>query len=185
MEFSEQALAERAGDLVARISTHLPFLGKVWGKLSAEKVVDMLENARRRIADQGRHDDGVARLYRTVEMYHQWRLSERSTNTANVDWKRVDPEARERFLEETGLAELPPLLDLVKARILDHILSEDVPEDESVLRDLLQQRNHSILAHGLEPIGEKAARRFLKYVDGTVLAPEARIGAEHATLRGL
>ena len=59
-----------------------------------------------------------------------------------------------------------------------------------MLRDLLQKRNHSILAHGLEPIGEKAARRFLEYVDGLVEAPEvgipeARAGAEHATLRGL
>jgi hypothetical protein len=31
----------------------------------------------------------------------------------------------------------------------------------------------------------KAAARFLKYVDDMVDVPEARIGAEHATLRGL
>jgi len=42
----------------------------VRGRLSLENVVDMLENARRRIADQGRYDDGVARLYRCVEMWH-------------------------------------------------------------------------------------------------------------------
>ncbi len=185
VDFADRALSGRAEGLIARISSNLSFLGKVRGRLSAYSVVDMLENARRRIADQGRYDDGVARLYRTVEMYHQWRLSERSTSTANVDWKKVDPEARERFLEETGLAELPPLLDLLRARTLDRILNGDLPEDDAVLRDLLRQRNHSILAHGLEPIGEKAARRFLEYVDAMVLAPEARTGAEHATLRGL
>jgi hypothetical protein len=49
----------------------------------------------------------------------------------------------------------------------------------------LQKRNNSILAHGLEPMNAKAAGRFLKYVDAMVDVPEARIGAEHATLRGL
>ncbi len=185
MGFSESALAERAGNLVTRISTHLPFLGTVQGKLSAEKVVDMLENARRRITDQGRHDDGVARLYRTIEMYHQWRLSKRSIETSNVAWKKVEEHAKRRFVEEAGLAELPPFLDLLRARILDRILNGDVPEDDAVLRDLLQKRNHSILAHGLEPLGEKPALRFLEYVDAMVGGEGVRAGAEHARLRGL
>jgi len=184
VSFSEAELAERAEALVARISTHLPFLGKV-RRLSIESVVDMLENARRRIADQGRHDDGVARLYRTIEMYHQWRLGERSIETSNVDWKKVEEDAKRRFVEETGLAELPPFLDLLRARILDRILSGYVPEDDALLRDLLQKRNHSILAHGLEPIGEKPALRFLVYVDAMVGGEGVRAGAEHARLRGL
>ncbi len=184
VSFSEAELAERAEALVARISTHLPFLGKV-RRLSIESVVDMLENARRRIADQGRHDDGVARLYRTIEMYHQWRLSERYIETSNVDWKKIDEDAKRRFVEETGLAELPPFLDLLRARTLDRILNGDVPEDDAVLRDLLQKRNHSILAHGLEPIGEKPALRFLEYVDAMVGEEGVRAGAEHARLRGL
>ena len=49
----------------------------------------------------------------------------------------------------------------------------------------MQKRNNSILAHGLEPMNAKAAARFLEYVDAMVDVPEARIGAEHATLRGL
>jgi CRISPR-associated protein (Cas_Cas02710) len=57
--------------------------------------------------------------------------------------------------------------------------------DEAVLRDLLQKRNHSILAHGLQPIEKKSKVRFLEYVDALVEAPEARVGAEHARLRGL
>jgi hypothetical protein len=54
-----------------------------------------------------------------------------------------------------------------------------------VLRDLLQKRNHSIHAHRVEPMNAKAAARFLEYVDAMVDVPEATIGAEHATLRGL
>jgi CRISPR-associated protein (Cas_Cas02710) len=86
--FSEAELAERAGALGDRISIHLPFLGKVRGKLSLENVVDMLENARRRIVDQGRYDDGVARLYRTIEMWYQWRLQKHSVSAEKVNWGR-------------------------------------------------------------------------------------------------
>ncbi len=183
--FSEAALAERAGALGDRISIHLPFLGKLRGRLSVENVVDMLENARRRIVDQGRYDDGVARLYRTIEMWHQWRLQKRSVSTERVDWEKIDGKVQERFLEEAGLSESPGVLALHHARLLDRILSGTDEEDEAVLRDLLQKRNRSILAHGLEPIGKEAALRFLQYVDGMVEAPEVRSAAEHATLRGL
>jgi hypothetical protein len=146
----------------------------------------MLENARRRIVDQGRYDDGVARLYRCVEMWHQWRLQEQhSISTGSPDWSKVDGKAQKQFLEAADLEELPGLLGLQHARILDRVLSGGVEEDDEVLRNLLQQRNHSILAHGLEPIDAKAAGRFLEYVDGLVEAPEARAGAEHATLRRL
>ena len=184
VEFSEGELAERAAGISSRISAHMPFLGKV-RKLSLESVVDMLENARRRIGDQGRHDDGVARLYRTIEMFHQWRLSKRSIDTANVDWSKVDEKSKELFLGQMEIPELPSYLDLLRARTLDRILHEESAEEEPILRDLLRQRNHSILAHGLNPIGEKSARRFLEYVDGLIEVSDVRAGAEHLTLRGL
>lgn len=181
--FTDPSLSERAAGLAERVTAHLPFLGKVRGKLSVESVVDMVENARRRIADQGRYDDGLARLYRAVEMWHQWRLQERyDISTKEVDWGRVGEGASERFLEEIGLSRLPETLDLVRARTLDLILSGELDEDDNVLRDLLRQRNGSILAHGLEPIGEKSARRFLDYVDAMVDEPETRAAAEHARL---
>jgi hypothetical protein len=66
------------------------------------------------------------------------------------------------------------------ARLLDHIMNGEETEDEAVLRDLLQKRNHSILAHGLQPIEKKSTVRFLEYVDALVEAPEAGVGAEHA-----
>ncbi len=184
--FTEPALVERAEALVERIGTHLGFLSKVRGKLSVENVVDMVENARRRICDQGRYDDGVARLYRAIEMWHQWRLWQRhSVSTAEVEWKKISEEARQKFLKLTGMRELPHVLDLTRARTLDWILEGNESKDENVLRDLLQKRNKSILAHGLEPIGGRSAERFLQYVDETVNVPEVRKRAEHARLRGL
>lgn len=184
--FTEPALSERAAALTKRIAGHLPFLGKVRGRLSVENVVDMVENARRRIADQGRYDDGVARLYRAVEMYHQWRLQERNgLSTTGMNWEKVPKEAQERFLEATRLSELLQDLDLTRARALDRILNGGVAEDDNAFRDLLQKRNHSILAHGLEPVGEGPARTFLEYVDAMVDRPEVRAAAGHARLGGL
>ena len=88
-------------------------------------------------------------------------------------------------MKAAGLRELPQVLALHHARLLDGILSGTDVADEAVFRDLLQKRNRSILAHGLEPIGKDAALRFLEYVDGVVEASEVRFTAEHAILRGL
>ena len=104
VDFEDPALADRATALLNRLTENQPFLGKLWHKgkshLSLEKVVDMVENARRRIVDQGRYDDGVARLYRSVEMWHQWRLmSLYSLETERVKWERVDKDVQKRFSE--------------------------------------------------------------------------------------
>ena len=81
----------------------------------------MLENASRRITDQGRYDDGVARLYRVVEMWHQWRLLDHySISTKGVRWAEVPEDARTKFLEASRLAELPDDLDLTRARALTY-----------------------------------------------------------------
>jgi CRISPR-associated protein (TIGR02710 family) len=183
---AEVALAERAGEITARITEHLPFLGKVRGKLSVENVVDMVENARRRITDQGRYDDGVARLYRAIEMWHQWRLLEHhSISTKGVRWQEIPEDARAKFIDDSRLAQLPEDLDLTRARMLDHILSGEATEDNNVFRDLLQKRNNSILAHGLKPVSEGSARKFLEYGDAVVNQPEIRTSAEHSRLREL
>ncbi len=182
--FSEPGLSERAGKLVGRITTNLSFLSNIRGRLSVENVVDMVENARRRIVDQGRYDDGVARLYRAVEMHHQWRLQERNgLSTTGVNWEKVSEVAQGAFLEATRLSEVPRDLDLTRARALDRLLNGGVPEDDNAFRDLLQKRNNSILAHGLKPVGEAPARKFLEYVDATVDEPEVRGFAEHSRLR--
>ncbi len=143
----------------------------------------MVENARRRIADQGRYDDGVARLYRAVEMHHQWRLQEHcALSTTGVNWEKVPEDAQKTFLEATRLSGLPRDLDLTRARALDRILNGGVTEDDNAFRDLLQKRNNSILAHGLEPVGEGPATKFLQYVDTMVDEPDVRASAAHSRL---
>jgi hypothetical protein len=77
------------------------------------------------------------------------------------------------------------MLDLVRARTLDGILGDGAYQDDNVVRNLLQKRDSFILAHGLEPIDESSARRFLEYVDTMVDQPKTRAAAEHARLREL
>src|SRR5215208_3425612 len=192
VDFEDPALADRSSALLNRLGENQPFLGRLWHKgqshLALEKVVDMIENARRRILDQGRYDDGVARLYRSVEMWHQWRLlSSYSIETETVKWKRVDEGVQERFLELVQTKELPEGLGLRHARILDQLLSgKDPEEDDAAFQKLLSARNSSILAHGVDPIGQKTAEKFLQYLDTLVTVPEElRSGARHAELLAL
>ena len=63
----------------------------------------MRRNLRRRITDQSRYDDGVARLYRAVEMWHRIEGFNRSSiSTKQVDSDSLMRACRERFLESTG-----------------------------------------------------------------------------------
>jgi CRISPR-associated protein (Cas_Cas02710) len=71
----------------------------------------------------------------------------------------------------------------MRARTLDLILCRENTEESNVLKDLLQKRNSSILAHGLQPIGETSARRYLEYVGSMVDEPETGAIAEHVRLR--
>lgn len=102
MELSDAALAKRTQELAAAVSVHLPFLGKVRGGISADNVADMLENARRRIVDQERYDDGVARLYRCVEMHHQRRLAEHGVSAGGVDWEELATGSESAFWARPG-----------------------------------------------------------------------------------
>jgi CRISPR-associated protein (TIGR02710 family) len=192
VDFEEPALADRSSALLNRLGENQPFLGRLRkkgrGHLSLEKVVDMIENARRRIVDQGRYDDGVARLYRSVEMWHQWRLlSLYSIETETVKWERVDESVRERFLDLVQRKTLPEGLGLRHARTLDHLLSgKDPEEDDAAFQKLLSARNSSILAHGVDPIGQRTAEKFLQYLDTLVTVPEdLRSGARHAEILAL
>ena len=150
---------------------------------SARQEASSAGGHRRRIVDQERYDDGVARIYRTVEMWYQWRLQEQhAVSTERTQWEKLDKGTQGRFVEASQRRELPENLGLHDARLLTRILENEPLEEEKPLQGLLRQRNRSILAHGLEPISKKAASRFLEYVDSMVHGPEAKAGAAHAYL---
>ena len=59
-------------------------------------------------------------------------------------------------------------------------------EDDATFQKLLSARNSSILAHGVDPIGQRTAEKFLQYLDTLVTVPEElRSRARHAELLAL
>ena len=123
------------------------------------RLFDLWLNAERR-AKQGRFDDAVARWYRLVEWTAQWQLrTVLGADTADFPQDLLPPDA-----------DTPPGRD-GKIRIglwqAWQVVEHRLPGPAQVfiaghgreLRDLLDLRNSSILAHGFRPVGAADWRR--------------------------
>lgn len=135
------------------------------GSLSRAMITDLLANAERR-GREGRYDDGVARLYRAIEAIGQLALDERHgiPRTDEVHLGRVPEPLREEWQSRAkdgilllGLKNVYELLDALAdesgRKFLDLGLG-----DRKI--SPLAARNHSILAHGFQPVGEGLFREL-------------------------
>lgn len=149
-----------AGQLGGCWSTLLKLTEKI-GNTGYEPVFDLVLNAER-CAVRQRYDDAVARLYRAVELLAQRRLHDKhKIDTGNVDLTQVPltlqdhygalPRTRDRVA--IGQQEAYRLL-----QALGDPLGEAYRSIQGPLETALSSRNHSILAHGSQPIGEDAYR---------------------------
>ena len=186
---------ENYPDFIAQMEDNIEFLNL---KLSRKGMIkphnveyylpDLLYNAYRRI-EEGKYDDAVARLYRSIELIAQmsltkenvineqnlWSNSEFSINIRDVDAKqngKVD-EILETFHEYNRAKEygnktfriaLKNSYELLDA--FDLQFASDYLNDDEINRNITS-RNRSILAHGLQPIEKDKAlelyRQVLKY----------------------
>jgi len=135
------------------------FLGKLRGSESPQKefylLADLINNAQRR-REEGRFDDAVARLYRAVEFVAQLKLKERGIDTSDVQLATLPPSLQEKyqkFQDEKGLVRLPLFRSFELLQDLGEPLGKQFFSDHE-LRNLLESRNHSILAHGTESVSE-------------------------------
>jgi len=147
-------------------------------------TVDVFENARRRVA-QGRHDDACGRLYRTLESVSQYCLAtEYGLDSAKPDYQRLSPAQQQAV--RAALGDLPKAIDLAKGQrllaALGHRLGKALLAPNGTLKfaGLLEDRDHSILAHGFEPIPVKRVEQFCERLEG--LLSEA-LGEEFARWR--
>jgi len=156
------------------------------GKLTDLAVVDLVNNARRRI-EEGKYDDATARLYRACEMLAQWQLAgKHGIETANVDLNKV-PAASRAWLEkcrsgkdgevQIGLRRAFQLL----ADLRDGLGIRFVSDKE--LPGVLRERNDSILAHGAKPIRKDAAEGLLRRVEKLAEEVIPDYGSKTALLR--
>jgi len=151
-------IQDYAPKLPNSLKEYLPVLSRLndtrdTQKRDAARLFDLYRNAERRAA-QGRYDDAVARLYRLWEWSAQWILKTRcgiDTSDIPADWLPKDmprsPNSRGKI--QTGLFDS---WKLVKRKKSDSIAAHFFMREENTLRNLLETRNLSILAHGFEPV---------------------------------
>ena len=169
--YSDISRDAEAGTLASRVKENLGFLrafkeqSKNFKKLCHGHLLDLLANAKRR-ATEGKYDDGVARLYRAVELLEQVELS----TVHNIDSDKVPvdhvpaklkDEFSSKYLDlKSGKLKLPLQAGYRLLDALGNEIGERYCARQDDLRDLLTARNYSILAHGISPIDKAAFEKM-------------------------
>jgi len=152
------------------------FLGQLFRATEPEPyyIADLLNNAKRRGSDEKKFDDAVARLYRTIELIAQYTLK----REYNIDVSNVSPDQiPTQLLQKWNMPPEKPriLLALEKdyeiLAAMNHLLGQRFAQDME-LKDLLNKRNTSILAHNLIPVDQKTYRKIfqkaIEYATSTI-----------------
>lgn len=120
------------------------------------RIWDLWLNAERRAAS-GRYDDAVARVYRVIEWTAQWILQKQGgLDTADIPPERIPAGL---VLSQGRTGKLQAGLFAAWQLVCEHTdgpASRFFSSHRDSLRDLLEVRNGSILAHGFTPIDAKA-----------------------------
>ena len=129
-------------------------------------VLDLLANAQRRAELACRYDDAVARLYSALESLARYRLEdEHGIANAEVAPEKVPEDVRaayiERYLnEEEGTLVLGLDASYRLLAALDDELGKRYIRRYQELRQVLDVRNHSRLAHGRNPVRPRVYQRL-------------------------
>lgn len=121
-------------------------------RCDAARLFDLYCNAERR-AEQGRYDDAVARVYRLIEWTAQWLLKIHcGLDTSDVKETEI-PEGIKLTQNQQNQwqAGLFNAWQLVRLKT-QGAAAQFIQREENRLLDHLKIRNHSILAHGFEPV---------------------------------
>lgn len=134
-------------------------------------ILDLWRNAERRAA-QGRYDDAVARLYRLLEWTAQWLLKAHlDIVTADIPAALIPPHL---VIEPTREGKRSAGLFMAWELLAHHRPATPAGQffaaQRNPLRDHINRRNHSILAHGFTPIAATDWRAMAAWAE-TVLIP--------------
>jgi CRISPR-associated protein (TIGR02710 family) len=140
-------------------------------KLHPILIDDLLNNARRRMADK-RYDDAAARIYRALELYGQIVFQEVvGCSNSEVRPDLVPKEIREEFVRKYSdghkkFIKLPLRATFEFLKCLGNEAGIRFFERLKEIKNIQISRNESILAHGIRPVGERAAGSILETVSG-------------------
>lgn len=124
-------------------------------------VSDLLNNARRKMADK-KNDDAAARIYRALELYGQICFEQKfKCNNSQVKPEMVPAILREDFARRykdrnSGKLKLPLQATFQLLKELDHPTGKRFFKHHKKIKDIQSSRNKSILAHGIEPVTDRA-----------------------------
>jgi len=119
---------------------------------------DLLANSRRR-ASEGRYDDAAARLYRALELIAQILIEKDYGDETD----RIDPDKYTMSTRAALKLDGKKHLALKGAYKLLECEGYDIGKafgKDNEIKNLLQIRNYSILAHGLESVNGEQYQRF-------------------------
>jgi CRISPR-associated protein (TIGR02710 family) len=128
------------------------------------QLLDLWLNAERR-AVQGRYDDAVARVYRLLEWTAQWLLRTRcGLDTSDIRESQqiegININCNREGKRQAGLVAAWQLV----AHHLTGSSQAFARQQQEKLRDHIQVRNQSILAHGYRPVDKVAWERLAEWV---------------------
>jgi len=152
-----------------RISLNKGFLGRLNKEEFRIKfvLVDLINNASRRIEEE-RYDDAVAVLYRAIELIPQIKLldyglndlSEEKFTIDDLKQREVDTREYEKYADNRGKLKFGLEKKFELLRDLGWKEAEDIYLGNKKMKGLLQRRNNSIRAHGLEPVEKEVAEEL-------------------------
>lgn len=134
---------------------------EVLQRMDAILVTDLMNNARRRMADK-RFDDAAARIYRALELYGQIAFCEitRVSNdkvAADVIPDSLRAEFTRKYQDpKSKLLKLPLEATFLFLHAKDHEAGKRYFQRHDEIKKVQNKRNYSILAHGIKPVNEKA-----------------------------
>jgi CRISPR-associated protein (TIGR02710 family) len=142
---------------------------------------DLLANARRRGELEQKYEDAVARCYSAIEKTAQAELMEKyGIDTDNVSRMQIPEAIREDFCRRKGPFGLRPAMELLLllervrgSKSVGHRFSNLV--EKSNLGKLLDERNRSILAHGVTPINSDKYIKLLESALCLMNIPESEL----------
>jgi CRISPR-associated protein (TIGR02710 family) len=147
----------------------LGFLNKQLPEREPLQLFDLYRNAQRRAAGQ-RYDDAIARLYRLLEWSAQWLLREfAGIETSDVPEEKIPSHIKlTKDQSERYQAGLRNAWELAALYCGDDIQQFWQAEQQTMLHHL-KARNHSILAHGFEPLSEQEWHDFHAWIEAKLL----------------
>ncbi len=136
-----------------------------------EPVFDLISNAERQ-AYNGFYDNGVARIYRAIELFAQTRLlKEYGIKTSSLEKSLDRLKNKDRWLrkmDEKGRIRIG-LSDSYELLLeLDDPVGKIYESIKDEFKSTLETRNHSKLAHGDRPVSENDFRKILDFFKGFI-----------------